>query len=78
MDSSPSVVQWFVCEISAKLMVKSESEPEDLPADIYAQLAEFLPSIDHLMDLEVQTFALPEDVYGSSDTGHAFDSEEAE
>lgn len=78
MDSSPSVVQWFVVEINAKLMLKSESEPEELPADIYAHIAEFLPSIDHLMDLEVQTFVLPEDVHGSSDTGHAFDSEKAE
>lgn len=70
-------MQWFVCEINAKLMIQSESDPEELPADIYAQLAEFLPSIDHLMDLEVQTFALPEDVYGSSDRGDASDSEEA-
>lgn len=70
-------MQWFVCEINAKLMVQSESDPDELPADIYAQLAEFLPSIDHLMDLEVQTFALPEDVYGSSDRRNASDSEEA-
>ncbi len=58
-------------------MVQSESDPDELPADIYAQLAEFLPSINHLMDLEVQTFALPEDVYGSSDRGNEADSEAA-
>lgn len=70
-------MQWFVVEISAKILLKSKSEPDELPADIYAQLAEFLPSMDHLMDLEVQTFVLPEDVYGSSDRRDASDSQEA-
>ena len=70
-------MQWFVVEINAKLMLKSESEPEELPADIYAHIAEFLPSIDHLMDLEVQTFVLPEDVHGSPDRRDASDPKKA-
>ena len=60
-------MRWFVAEIKVKLLVKSESDPEELPADIYSHIAEYLPSIDHLIDLEVETFALPDDVYGSSD-----------
>lgn len=55
----------FIVEISAKLVVNSSAEPEELPADIYSQIAEFLPTEDHLMDLEVQTFLLPEVPHGS-------------
>ena len=70
-------MRWYCVEVKAKLRVKSESDPEALPADIYAHIAEFLPSIAHLMDLEVETFALPEDVQGSSDREHPSDPKEA-
>lgn len=56
----------FIVEISAKLILSSSAEPEELPADIYAQIAEFVASEDQLLDLEVQTFALPESCFGSS------------
>ncbi len=68
----------FIVEINAKLIVSSSSEPEELPADIYSQIAEFLPNEDHLMDLEVQTFPIPTDASGSSDRGDDSDSKKAE
>ena len=71
-------MRWYVVEINAKLLLKSETEPEELPADVYSHIAEFLPSLDHLMDLEVESFPLPEDVHGSPDRRNAPDSEEAE
>ena len=71
-------MRWYVVEINAKLLLKSETEPEELPADIYSHIAEFLPSLDHLMDLEVESFPLPEDVHGSPDRRNAPDPEEAE
>jgi hypothetical protein len=33
----------FYLEISAKLIIRSDTDPDDLPADIYSQLAEFIP-----------------------------------
>ena len=70
-------MRWYVVEINAKLLLKSETEPEELPADIYSHIAEFLPSLDHLMDLEVKSFPLPEDVHGSPDQRNALDPKEA-
>ena len=70
-------MRWNVVEINAKFLLQSETDPEELPADIYSHIAEFLPSLDHLMDLEVETFALPEDVHGTLDRRNASDSEEA-
>ena len=70
-------MRWFAAEIKVKLLVKSESDPEELPADIYSHIAEYLPSIDRLIDLEVETFALPDDVYGSSDREHPPNPEKA-
>ena len=52
-------MQAYLVEINAKLIIRSETEPSELPADIYAQLAEFIPSDDDIVDLDVSTFALP-------------------
>jgi len=34
----------YLVEINAKLIIRSDTEPSELPADIYSQLAEFIPS----------------------------------
>jgi hypothetical protein len=49
----------YLVEINAKLIVRSGTEPEELPADIYAQLSEFIPSDDDIIDLDVSAFLLP-------------------
>jgi hypothetical protein len=56
----------FYLEISAKLIIRSDSEPDDLPADIYSQLAEFIPSDEDIMDIEVNAIPLPPDLCGST------------
>ena len=43
-------MQAYLVEINAKLIIRSETEPSELPADIYAQLAEFIPSDDDIVD----------------------------
>lgn len=65
----------YIVEITAKLISQSDAEPEDYPEDIYAQLSEFLPSEDQLLDLEVSTFALPERFCESSNRSNDSDSE---
>ena len=56
----------FYLEISAKLIIRSDTEPDDLPADIYSHLAEFIPSDDHILDIEVNAIPLPPDLGSSS------------
>lgn len=67
----------YIVEITAKLISQSDADPEEYPEDIFAQLSEFLPSEDQLLDLEVSTFALPEKFCGSSNRSNDSDSEEA-
>ena len=52
----------FFVEISAKLIIRSNTEPDDLPADIYSQLAEFIPSDEDILDIEVNCVPLPPDL----------------
>ena len=49
----------FIVEVSAKLVVRSNTDPEKLPADIYAQVSEFIPNDEDIIDLEVNSFLLP-------------------
>lgn len=52
-------MQAYLVEINAKLIVRSDTEAQELPADIYAQLVEFIRSDDDIVDLDVSAFALP-------------------
>jgi hypothetical protein len=52
----------FIVEITAKLIVRSDTDPEELPADIYSRLAEFIPSEDDILDIEVNAVPLPPDL----------------
>ena len=56
----------FIVEISAKLIVRSDTDPDELPADIYSQLAEFIHNDDDILDLEVHAVPLPPDLSGST------------
>lgn len=56
----------FFLEITAKLIIRSDTDPDDLPADIYAHLAEFIPSDEDIIDLEVNCVPLPPDLSGST------------
>jgi hypothetical protein len=52
-------MQAYLVEINAKLIIRSDTEPEELPADIYAQLTEFIRNDEDIVDLDVSAFALP-------------------
>ena len=56
----------FYLEISAKLIYRSDSDPDDLPADIYSQISEFIPSDEDIIDIEVQALPLPADLGGTA------------
>jgi hypothetical protein len=56
----------FYLEISAKLIIRSDTDPDELPADIYAHLAEFIRSDEDIIDIEVNAIPLPPDLCGSA------------
>jgi hypothetical protein len=63
-------------EIAAKVVVRSDGDPEGLPADMYARITEFIEDDDDLLSLEIELFPLPDSSSGSSDHGDGTDSEE--
>ena len=54
----------FIVEITAKVVVRSDTDPEELPADIYSQISEFIRNDDDILDLEVHAIPLPVDLHG--------------
>ena len=56
----------FYLEITAKLIIRSDTGPDDLPANIYSHLAEFIPSDDDILDIEVNAIPLPADLSGTT------------
>ncbi len=55
-----------IAEITAKVIIRSDTDPDQLPADLYSQIAEFIHSEDDLLDLAIELFTLPEDIGGSA------------
>jgi hypothetical protein len=67
----------YLVEVSGKAIVWTDEEQDDLAANIYARISEFVRDDDHLVDLCVDTFPLPlEPGGGSSDRRDGADSEE--
>jgi hypothetical protein len=56
----------FYLEITAKLIIRSNTDPDDLPAEIYSRMAEFIPSDEDIIDVEVNAIPLPPDLCGST------------
>jgi len=56
----------YIVEISAKVLLRSDTNPDELPADIYSQIAEFIRNDDDILDLEVHVVPLPADLDGST------------
>ena len=52
-------MQAHLIEISAKIIYRSDLPPDELPANIYSQLTEFIHNDDDIIDLDVGVFVLP-------------------
>jgi hypothetical protein len=66
MPNGGQLMRAFYLEISAKLIIRSDTDPDDLPADIYSHMAEFIRSDEDIIDIEVNAVPLPPDLCGSS------------
>ena len=69
-------MQPYLFEITALVVVRSETDPEELPADMYARITEFIENEDDLLSLEIEMFPLPDANSGSSDRWNDADPEE--
>ena len=66
----------YLFEITAKVVIRSDSDPEELPADVYARITEFIGNEEDLLSLDIEMFPLPDANSGSSDRWDDADSEE--
>ena len=56
----------FIVEVNAKLIVRSATDPDELPADVYSRIAEFISNDNDILDLEVNVVPLPADLSGTA------------
>lgn len=54
----------FIVEVSATVVIRSDADPEELPADVYSRIAEQFHDDDDILTLEVQAMPLPPDLCG--------------
>ena len=66
----------YVMQVSAKVVIRSDIDSDDLAANIYSQISEFIRDEEDLIDLELELFPLPENLSGSSDRWDDVDTEE--
>lgn len=66
----------YVMQVSAKVVIRSDIDSDDLAANIYSQISEFIHDEDDLIDLELELFPLPANLSGSSDRWNDIDPEE--
>jgi hypothetical protein len=69
-------VRSYLFEITAKVVVRSDSDPEELPADMYARITEFIGNEEDLLALDIELFPLPDANSGPSDRRDDIDTEE--
>ena len=62
----PAPMRAHIVEITAKVVVRSDTDPDQLPADIYSQISEFIRNETDILDLSVELFTLPEDLSGTA------------
>lgn len=59
-------MQAHMVEITAKVIIRSDTDPDEIPANLYSQIAEFIQNEDDLLDLDIALYTLPADLGGSA------------
>jgi len=59
-------MQAFLIEITAKVIYRSDTDPDELPADIYSRITEHIGNYDDILDLSVEALPLPLNLGGQS------------
>ena len=67
----------YLLEVMAKVVVHSDEESiEEFLGNTYSRIAEFVPDDEHIIDIELDAFPLPQEPGGSPDFGDGADPEE--
>ena len=66
MGSRVVAVPAFIVEVTAKVILRSDTPAEQLPADIYSHISEFIRNDEDILDLGVEVFDLPADLSGTA------------
>jgi hypothetical protein len=56
----------YYLEVLAKLFIRSDSPADDIPGDIYSQIAEHVRSDEDIIDIEVNCVPVPGDIHEST------------
>ena len=56
----------FLIEITAKVVFRSDTDTDELPADLYSRISEHIGNDDDILDLSVEALPLPLDLGGQS------------
>ncbi len=62
----PQPMRAHIAEITAKVIIRSDTDPDQIPADLYSQIAEFIHTEEDLLDLGIELYTLPDDLGGSA------------
>ena len=54
----------FMIEITAKVILRSNTDPDELPANIYSRISEHIGKEDDILDLCIEAMPLPLDLGG--------------
>jgi hypothetical protein len=69
-------MQAYLVDITAKVVIRSDTDPNELCNNLYAQITEFIHNDDDLLNLEIELLPLPGNCNGSPDRRDESDSEE--
>lgn len=56
----------FLVEITAKVVLRSNTDPDELPANIYSRISEHIANEDDILDLCVEALPLPSGLSGQA------------
>ncbi len=54
----------FLVEITAKVVFRSDTAPDELPANIYSRISEHVGNDDDILELCIEAMPLPLDLSG--------------
>jgi hypothetical protein len=69
-------MQAYLVDITAKVVIRSDTDTNELCDNLYAQITEFIHNDDDLLNLEIELLPLPGNCNGSPDRRDEPDSEE--
>jgi len=56
----------YFLEVHCKLFIRSDTEAELIPGDVYSQIAEHIRSDEDIIDVEVNCVRVPTDIHGTA------------